>query len=97
MGIIFLIILGIVIAAIISGSNNGKDSARHGAYYAGNRDYDDDYEDFEIKASKGERDYFTDDPSDDYNSYYAQVADDAMMGDQDAMDEMRGEFGEGDW
>ena len=40
-----------------------------------------------------ERDYF----SDDYNSYYAQVADDAMMGDQDAMDEMYGEFGEGEW
>lgn len=28
----------------------------------------------------------------DYNSYYAQVADDAMMGDCDAMDEMYGEF-----
>ena len=39
---------------------------------------------------------FSDDPSDDYNSYYAQVADDAMMGDRDAMDEMRGEFGEGE-
>ena len=35
-----------------------------------------------------ERDYF----SDDYNSYYAQVADDVMMGDRNAMDEMRGEF-----
>ena len=44
-----------------------------------------------------ERDYFSDDPSDDYNSYYAQVADDAMMGDRDAMDEMHGEFGEGEW
>ena len=43
-----------------------------------------------------ERDYFSDDPSDDYNSYYAQVADDAMMGDRDAMDEMHGEFGEGE-
>ena len=31
------------------------------------------------------------------NSYYAQVADDAMMGDRDAMDEMRGEFGDGEW
>ena len=40
---------------------------------------------------------FSDNPSDDYNSYYAQVADDAMMGDQDAMDEMYGEFGEGEW
>lgn len=44
-----------------------------------------------------ERDYISDDPSDDYNSYYAQVADDAMMGDRDAMDEMYGEFGEGEW
>ena len=43
-----------------------------------------------------ERDYFSDDSSDDYNFYYAQVADDAMMGDRDAMDEMHGEFGEGE-
>lgn len=39
-----------------------------------------------------ERDYFSDDPSDNYNSYYAQVADDAMTGERDAMDEMYGEF-----
>ena len=51
----------------------------------------------EIRAARGERDYFSDDSSDDYNSYYAEVADDAMMGDQDAIDEMRGDFGEGEW
>ncbi|SFI85546.1 hypothetical protein SAMN04487775_10759 [Treponema bryantii] len=65
------------------------------------REYDcedyDDYYDSETRAARGERDYFSDDPSDDYNSYYAQVADDAMMGDRDAMDEMYGEFGEGEW
>ena len=44
-----------------------------------------------------EREYFSYDSSDDYNSYYAQVADDAMMGDRDAMDELRGDFGEGEW
>ena len=49
------------------------------------------------EAAKGERDYFTDDPARDYDSYYAQVADDAMMGDESAMEEMRGEFWEGDW
>ena len=101
MGIIILIILTIVIVAIISGSSNGH-SSYHGGYV---RDYDgdeldddiDDYSDSETRAARGERDYFTDDPADDYNSYYAQVADDAMMGDRDAIDEMRGEFGEGEW
>lgn len=37
----------------------------------------------------GERNYFTDDSARDYDSYYAQVADDAMMGDESAMEEMR--------
>ena len=99
MGIIFLIILGIVIAAIISGSNNGKDSLGRGVPYADNRDYDDDddYEDYETKTARGDRNYFSDDSAEDYNSYYAQVDDDAMMGDESAIDEMRGEFGEGEW
>lgn len=44
----------------------------------------------------GEREYFSDDLAQDYNSYYAQVADAADMGDQDAIDEMYGEFGEGE-
>ena len=105
MGIIILIILGIVIVAIISGSSNGKSSAGRASYYGGYaRDYDDDdfgdyddYADSETRSAKGDRNYFSDDPADDYNSYYAQVADDAMMGDRDAIDEMRGEFGEGEW
>ena len=95
MGIIILIILAIVIIAIISGSSNGH-SSYQGGYV---RDYDDDedFEEYEASAARGEREYFLDDPARDYDSYYAQVADDAMMGDQDAIDEMRGEFGDGEW
>ena len=98
MGIIFLIIFGIVLIAIISGKGN----AGRRIYYGSYRDYDDydefnDYSDSETKSARGDRNYFSDDPADDYNSYYAQVADDAMMGDRDAMDEMRGEFGDGEW
>lgn len=60
--------------------------------------YDEDaYEDYEIRAARGERDYFSEDTARDYDSYYAQVADAAEMGDQDAIEEMRGEFGEGEW
>ena len=97
MGFFVFIILIIGIVAIVSASNSGKGSAAgyHGGYV---RDYDEDeYEDYENRAAMGERDYFTDDPARDYDSYYAQVADDAMMGDESAMEEMRGEFGEGDW
>lgn len=39
---------------------------------------------------------FDDEPGRNYNSYYAQIADDAMMGDGSAMEEMRREFGEDD-
>lgn len=74
-------------------------------------DFDDDYDDFddddddgfdsfldeEIRAAIGERNYFDDEPGRNYNSYYAQIADDAMMGDESAMEEMRREFGEDDW
>ena len=60
--------------------------------------YDEDaYEYYEIRAARGERDYFSEDAARDYDSYYAQVADAAEMGDQYAIDEMRGEFGEGEW
>lgn len=55
--------------------------------------YDED--DYETSAARGEREYFSDDPARDYNLYYAQVADAADMGNLDAIDEMRGEFGEG--
>lgn len=58
---------------------------------------EEDYENYETSAARGEREYFSDDPARDYNLYYAQVADAADMGDQDAIDEMRGEFGEGEW
>lgn len=97
MGFFVFIILIIGIVAILSASNSGKGSAAgyHGGYV---RDYDEDeYEDYETRAAMGERDYFTDDLARDYDSYYAQVADDAMMGDESAMEEMRGEFGEGEW
>ena len=58
---------------------------------------EEDYENYETSAARGEREYFSDDPARDYNLYYAQVADAADMGDQDVIDEMRGEFGEGKW
>lgn len=97
--ILFVLFVGIVVLLSRSGGSSKASSNYHGGY-SRVYDYDDDfdeYSDSEIRAARGERDYFSDDPSDDYNSYYAQVADDAMMGDRDAMDEMRGEFGEGEW
>ena len=96
MGFLVLIILiGVVIAILASSSGNKNYSGYRGGYV---RDYDEDYyEDYETSAARGEREYFSDDPARDYNSYYAQVADAADMGDQDAIDEMRGEFGEGAW
>ena len=93
---LFLIILIVVVIAAAasrgSGNSNGAGSY-HGKCV---RDYD-DFEDFETRAAMGERDYFTDDLARDYDSYYAQVADAADMGDQDAIDEMYGEFGDGEW
>lgn len=97
MGFLVLIILiGVVIAIVASSSSGNKTySGYHGGYV---RDYDEDgYEDYETSAACGEREYFSDDLARDYDSYYAQVADAADMGDQDAIDEMRGEFGEGGW
>ena len=97
MGFLVLIILtGVVIAIVASSSSGNKTySGYHGGYV---REYDeDDYEDYETSAARGEREYFSDDPARDYDSYYAQVADAADMGDQDAIDEMRGECGEGEW
>ena len=52
----------------------------------------DDYADYETNAARGDRDYFSDDPVQDYNSYYAQIADDAKMGDECSIEEMLGEF-----
>ena len=88
--VLLLLIIGVIVI-ISASSGKGSAGSYHGAYV---RDYDEDYE---TRAAMGERDYFTDDPARDYDSYYAQVADDAMMGDESAMEEMRGEFGEGEW
>ena len=98
MGVFILFVLFVGIVVILSKAGSSGKSRYHGGY-ARAYDYEDDdeYSDSEIRAVRGERDYFSDDPSDDYNSYYAQVADDAMMGDRDAMDEMYGEFEAGEW
>ncbi len=101
--ILFILFVGIVVMLSKSGGSSKTSSSYHGGYsrvYDYDENFDDDfdeYSDSEIRAARGERDYFSDDSSDDYDSYYAQVADDAMMGDRDAMDEMYGEFGEGEW
>ncbi len=93
--VLLLLIIGVIVIISASSGGKGRSSAYYGSYI---RDYDEDeYEDYETRAAMGERDYFTDDPARDYDSYYAQVADDAMMGDESAMEEMRGEFGEGEW
>lgn len=98
MGFLFLLILIVVVIAVAASSGSGKSrytGSSHGGYV---RDYDEEaYEDYETRAAMGERDYFTDDSARDYDSYYAQVADAADMGDQDAIDEMYGEFGDGEW
>ena len=97
MGFLVLIILtGVVIAIVATSSSGNKTySGNHGGYV---RDYDeDDYEDYETSAACGEREYFSDDPARDYDSYYSQVAEAADMGDQDAIDEMYGEVGDGEW
>ena len=99
MGVFILLILFVGIVVILGKAGSSGKSGYHGGY-ARVYDYDEDFDEYsesEIRAARGDRDYFSDDPSDDYNSYYAQVADDAMMGDRDAMDEMRGEFGAGEW
>ena len=98
MGVFILFILFVGIVVILGKAGSSGKSGYHGGY-ARVYDYEDydDYSDSEIRAARGESDYFSNDPSDDYNSYYAQVADDAMMGDRDAMDEMYGEFGAGEW
>ena len=103
MGVFILFLLFIGIVVMISKSSGSSKSTRtyHGGYVR-NLDHDEDdfdedyneYSDSETRAARGERDYFTDDPADNYNSYYAQVADDAMMGDRDSMDEMRGNLEE---
>ena len=101
--IIFGLPVIVIISTVILGLN-GDRWFGHGrpSYRWGGCDYDveddlyeaEDFADFEIKAAMGDRDYFTDDPARNYDSYYAQVADDAMMGDEMAMEIMRDEFGD---
>lgn len=43
-----------------------------------------------------DEDYEPDEFRREYNNYYANIADDAMMGDEDAIEELRDEFGD-DW
>lgn len=76
--------------------NMGRKDSKHPGPDPSNYD-EDAYEYFEIRAARGEREYFSDDSARDYDSYYAQVADAAEMGDQDALEEMRGEFGDEEW
>lgn len=87
MGFLVLIILTGVLIAIVASCCGGNKT------YSGG----DDFEDYETSAVRGEREYFSDDLARDYNSYYAQLAEVAEMGDEDAMDEIRGEFGDEVW
>ena len=58
MGFFVLLLLIIGVIVIISTSSSGHSSGgNHGGYV---RDYDDDYEDYEIRAAKGDREYFSD-------------------------------------
>ena len=71
MGVFILFILFIGIVVILGKSGSSEKSSYHGGY-ARAYDYEDyDYSDSEIRDARGERDYFSDDPSDNYNSYYA--------------------------
>ena len=83
----FFLLLIIVVIVIISVKSGKKNSCGHYSGYV--RDYDeDDFEDYETMAAMGERDFFTDDPARNYDSYYVQIADDAMMGDCSAQGEL---------
>ena len=96
MGFLVLIILtGVGIAIVASSSSGNKTYSGYRGGYVRNYD-EEDYENYETSAARGDRDYFSDDSAHDYDSYYAQVADLANMGDQDTIDEMRGEFGDGE-
>ena len=89
------VLLPLIILAFTVLFNADKWTGEKQEYQDALEEYYDDYSNYEPRAAKGDRDYFTDDPASNYDNYYAQVADDAMMGDRDAIDEMRGEFG--DW
>ena len=99
---IFVIVVIFFIAGCVSSGNKGSSPVYYGGSFSSDYDGDDDetfvedklddYADYETEAARGERDYFSDDPAQDYNSYYAQVADDALMGDEGAIEEMMEEF-----
>ena len=93
MGFLVLIVLiGVVIVA-----SSSSESKNYSGYHSGYiRDYD-VHEDHETSAVRGEREYFSDDPASDYGSYYTQLAEVAEMGDENAMDEIRGESGDEVW
>ena len=92
--IFFCIIFFIVCACIGTKGQSPRQYHNYGHDYD-DEDFDDersDYADFEIRSAKGKWDYFSDDPAQDYCSYYSQVADNADMGDRDSIDEMNGEW-----
>lgn len=68
------------------------------ASFSGN-DFDDDFDDDftdDFATNDLKNSYFTKNLSDDYNSYYAQIHDNAEMDDKDSAQEMQSEFGD-DW
>ena len=67
--VLLLLIIGVIVIISSSRGNNSSGSY-HGGYV---RDYDDDYEDSEIRAARGDREYFSDDLAQGYNVDYGQV------------------------
>ncbi len=97
MGIIVFVLLSpvllpLIILAITVLFNADKWTGEKKEYHEVLEEYYDDYSNYEPRAAYGDRNYFTEDSASNYDSYYAQVADDAMMGERDAIDEIRGEF-----
>ena len=93
-GFCLLMFVIIIIGCCIGSGDKGSRPSYYTGGYVPDPDEDqiEDYADYETNAVWGDRDYFSDDPSQNYDSYYAQVADDAMMGDEGAIEEMMGEF-----
>ena len=99
MGIIVFVLLSpvllpLIILAVTVLFNADKWTGEKQEYHEYLEEYYDDYSNYEPRAAKDDRDYFAGDSASSYDNYYSQVADDAMMGDRDAIDEMRGEFGD---
>lgn len=98
---VLVVIICLIVFILLFSSNFSRNKNPTKDYYAtytkNEEELLEEYSDYEISTSKGDRDYFTDDPSRDYVSYYSQIADDAMMGDEEAIDEIESEFGEEEW